>query len=94
MRISAVCPNTATGFTRLDDLIQAIPGFEPCCGLVIKSQKTCMFALQVDLGASFQPVDLSFYIDPKVIGQLTHIGIVLELTTVSLERWRLSDPIT
>lgn len=82
-----MCPNIAIEFTHLDDLIQAIPGFEPCGCLVIKSQKTCILVLQVAFSASLQPVDLAFYVDSKVIDHLAHVGIVLELTTVSLERY-------
>ena len=76
----------AVGFTHLDDLTQTIPGFEPCCCLVIESQQTYMLALQVGFCASFQPVDLAFYVDSKVINHLAHVGIVLELTTISPEK--------
>ena len=81
-------------FPYLDDPIQAIPGFEPCCCLIIKSQETRMFALQVTFRASFQPVDLKFYVISKVIDHLAHVGVVLELTIVSLERCPSSSPIT
>ena len=81
-------------FTRLDDPVQALPSFEPCCCLVIKCQKTCMLALQVAFGASFQPIDLFFYVDPKIIDHLTHIGIMLELTTVSFGMCRSFNLIT
>lgn len=73
--------------THLDNLSQAIPSFEPYCCLVIKSQKACMLALQVGFRTSFQPVDLTFYVDSEVIDHLSQIGIVLELTTVSLARY-------
>lgn len=93
-RILAVRANMAIDFAHLDDLIQAIPGLEPCCCLVIKNQETCMLALQVTFCASFQPTDLIFHVDSKVIDYLAYIGIVLELTTVSLESYQLSGLIT
>ena len=81
-------------FAHLDDLIQAVPRFEPCCCLVIKHQKTCMLALQVTFRASFQPVDLIFHVNSEIFDHLAYIGIVLELTAVSLERYQGSGLIT
>ena len=43
-----------------------------------------MLALQIVFCASFQPVDLAFYVDPKVNNHLAQISIMLKLTIVSL----------
>lgn len=92
--ILAVRPNVAIHFAHLDDLVQTVPRFEPCCCLVIKNQKTRMLALQVTFRASFQPVDLIVHVKSKVSDHLAYIGIVLELTAVSLERYQGSGLIT
>ena len=42
-----------------------------------------MLALQIVFCASFQPVDLAFYVNSKVINHLAQISIMLELAIVS-----------
>ena len=42
-----------------------------------------MLALQIVFCASFQSVDLVFYVDPKIINRLAQISIMLELKIVS-----------
>ena len=53
-----------------------------------------MLAPQIVFCASFQPVDLAFYVDPKVINHLAQIIIVLELTIVSSDNHYGSGLIT
>ena len=53
-----------------------------------------MLALQIVFSASFQPVDLAFYFDPKVIDHLAQISIMLELTVVSSENHHASGLVT
>ena len=53
-----------------------------------------MLALQIVFCASFQSVDLAFYVDPKVINHLAQIIIVLELTIVSSDNHYGSDLVT
>ena len=50
-----------------------------------------MLALQITFRTSFQPIDLTFYVDSKVVDNPAQIGIMLELTTVSLGDDQLSD---
>ena len=87
-------PNIAIGLTHLDDLIKAVPGLEPGRCLVIKGYECCMLALQITFRTSFQPVDLTFYVGSKVVDNPAQVGIMLELTIVSLENYRLFDLIT
>ena len=53
-----------------------------------------MLALQIVFCASFQPVDLAFYADPKVNNHLAQISIMLELTVVSSAIHHVSGLIT
>ena len=53
-----------------------------------------MLALQIVFRASFQPVDLEFYIASKVLNSLAQVSIIFELATVSLEIYQGSDLIT
>ena len=43
-----------------------------------------MLSLQIAFRASFQSIDLAFYVGSKVLYRLSQIDIVLKLITVSL----------